>query len=205
MKQEVVFDVSGTPIEALGTSSPIWWGQSLMMTIESIIFAMLIASYAYVRSNFAIWPPPGTPLPDVVIPTIEIAVLLISCIPLHISDKASKQGGKRLTVVIGMLGNLFLAAIFLGLRWFELVKLPLKWSTNIYGSFIWIMIGLHTGHAIADFTQTTVMLVVVLMHRVSRKQIQGIEVDSLYWYWVVGMWIPLWLVIYAYPHFVKSS
>jgi cytochrome c oxidase subunit I+III len=199
----VVFDVSGTPVESLGTKSSIWWGQSLMMLIESVIFAMLIASYAYVRSNFAVWPPQGTPLPDLVIPTVELAVLLLSVLPLHLSDKASKEG-KRLTVVLGTLGNLFLAATFLGLRWFELVHLPLKWTTNIYGSFIWIMIGLHTMHAIADFVQTTVILAIVLMYRVGRKQIHGIEVDSLYWYWVVGMWIPLWLVIYVYPRLVKA-
>jgi cytochrome c oxidase subunit I+III len=203
LKQQVVFDVSRTPLEALGTRSAIWWGQSLMMVIESTIFSMLIASYAYVRSNFAVWPPQGTPLPDAVIPTVELVVLLISCVPLHLSDKASKQG-KRLTVVLGMLGNLFFAAIFLGLRWFELVHLPLKWTTNIYGSFIWIMIGLHTAHAIADFVQTNVVLAIVLVHRVGRKQIHGIEVDSLYWYWVVGMWIPVWFVIYAYPYIIKS-
>lgn len=203
MKQQIVFDVSTTPTEAIGTKSPIWWGQSLMMVIESTILAMLIASYAYVRSNFAVWPPQGTPMPDVVIPTIEVVVLLLSCVPLHLSDKASKEG-KRLTVVMGFLGNMFLAAVFLGLRWFELVHLPLKWTTNIYGSFIWIIIGLHTMHAIADFVQTTVVLSIILMHRVGRKQIHGIEVDGLYWYWIVGMWIPLWFLVYVYPRLIKS-
>jgi cytochrome c oxidase subunit III len=190
-------------MEAVGTRSPIWWGQSLMMVIESTILALLIASYAYVRSNFAVWPPQGTPLPDIAIPSIEVVVLLLSCVPLHLSDKASKEG-KRLTVVLGILGNLFLAATFLGLRWYELVKLPLKWTTNIYGSFLWIIIGLHTMHAIADFIQTTVVLAIVLMHRAGRKQIHGIEVDGLYWYWIVAMWIPLWLLLYVYPRIIKS-
>jgi cytochrome c oxidase subunit 3 len=203
VRQQVVFDVSTTPMEALGTRSPIWWGQSLMMLIESVILAMVVASYAYVRSTFAVWPPQGTPLPDLVIPSIEVLVLLLSCVPLHLSDTASKKG-KRLTVVFGLLGNLFLAAVFLGLRWFELVHLPLKWNTNIYGSFIWILLGLHTMHGIADFVQSTVVLAVVLMHRVGRKQIHGIEVDSLYWYWIVAMWIPLWFVIYVYPRLIKS-
>jgi cytochrome c oxidase subunit III len=203
MKQRVVFDVSGTAIEALGTRSTIWWGQSLMMIIESTIMAMLIASYAYVRSNFAVWPPQGTPLPDVVIPSVEVAVLLLSCVPLYLADSAAKEG-KRLTVVLGILANLFLALIFLGLRWAELVRLPLKWTTNIYGSFLWVIIGLHTMHAIADVLQTGVMLTIVLTHRVGRKQINGLEVDSLYWYWIVGLWIPLWFLLYVYPRIVKA-
>jgi cytochrome c oxidase subunit III len=203
VKQRVVFDVSATPMETVGTSSSIWWGQSLMMLIESVILSLLVASYAYVRSNFAVWPPQGTPLPDVVIPSIEVAVLLVSCVPLYLSDKAAKEG-RRLTVVLGMLGNLLLAAVFLGLRWAELVRLPLKWSTNIYGSFLWVIVGLHTMHGIADFVQTCVMLTIVLIHRAGRKQIHGIEVDSLYWYWVVGTWIPLWFVLYVYPRLIKG-
>ena len=51
-------DVSNLDTIALNHRAPLWWGQILMMVIEGSLFALLIASYFYIRVGFDVWPPP---------------------------------------------------------------------------------------------------------------------------------------------------
>jgi len=158
-------DVSHLPVQTKGPGAPIWWGQALMMLIEVVLFAVLIAGYCYVRVNFAVWPPPGIENPELVLPTIGLVVLILSCIPMLWSDKASRAGNRK-AVLWGLVINAGMALIFLAIRWREFLALNYKWNTNIYGSFIWSMLGLHTMHTIADTLETLVFIAIVLTRKV---------------------------------------
>jgi len=203
MTERAVLDVSGLSTHAERSHAPIWWGQLGMMMIETTIFAILIASYFYVRAQFAVWPPPNISPPDLTISSIGVLILLVSAIPMYLSDQAAKKRN-RPRVILYMSLNLALGLIFLALRWMEFLRFNFKWSTDIYGSFFWCTVGLHTMHAIADLIQTMVMLAIVLVRRVGEKQLQGIEVDGLYWYFIVAIWIPVWIVFFLYPNMLKS-
>lgn len=195
-------DVSGLPTIAVGVRAPLWWGQALMMTIESTIFANLIAAYFYVRIGFAHWPPPNEAKPDLFIPTLGLLILLISVPPMVWSGSAAEKHDRR-GALLGLLLNLACCFAFLGVRWIELVRLDIKWNSDIYGSFVWCLLGLHTMHVIADTAQSCVMLGTLLARRVGEKQILGFRVDGQYWYFVVAIWIPIYLVVYIYPRFSK--
>jgi cytochrome c oxidase subunit I+III len=82
--------------------------------------------------------------------------------------------------------------------------LPFKWNTDIYGSFVWTMLVLHTMHVIADGTQTLVVIAIVLFRKVHEKQLLGIKVDGLYWFFVAGAYVPVFLVVYVYPALLKG-
>ena len=56
-------DVSGLPNFGWDERSPVWWGNALLMFIESTTVAILLATYFYLRQNVHEWPPqllPGT-------------------------------------------------------------------------------------------------------------------------------------------------
>ena len=53
-----VLDVSGLPNTAMDAYAPVWWGNALLMMIESMTVLLLLASYFYLRRNFTQWPPP---------------------------------------------------------------------------------------------------------------------------------------------------
>lgn len=202
MTRTMDINVAHLPTKTKGAGAPIWWGQALMMLIESTLFAILVASYCYVRVNFAVWPPPGIENPGLVLPAAGFIVLIVSCVPMVWSDKASREGNRK-AVLWGLVINASMALIFLGIRWYEFLALNYKWNTNIYGSFIWSMLGLHTMHTIADTLETIVFIAIVLMRRVGEKQQEGLEVDGFYWGFVIVSWIPLFFLIYIYPHLVK--
>ena len=52
-------DVSNTPDAVFGARSPVWWGNTLLILIESTTMVLLIASYFYIRQNFDEWPHPS--------------------------------------------------------------------------------------------------------------------------------------------------
>ena len=195
-------NVAHLPTHKAGYSAPIWWGQLLMMSIEGVLFAILTAGYCYVRVNFAVWPPPGIENPRVTIPIIGLVVLLISAIPMIWADKALKKKDRN-GVLLGLILNAALAVVFLGIRWYEFLALNFKWNTNIYGSFVWSLLGLHTMHTIADLLETFVFIGIILVRRVGEKQEEGLETDSFYWGFVIVTWIPVFFLVYVYPHLAK--
>ena len=101
MTRTMDIDVAHLPIQVKGSDAPIWWGQLLMMVIEGVLFAILIASYCYVRVNFAVWPPPGIENPGLVLPTIGFVVLMISCVPMVWSEKALNEHNRK-KVLLGL-------------------------------------------------------------------------------------------------------
>lgn len=196
-------DVSQLETYALNYKAPLWWGQVLMMVIEGTLFALLICSYFYVRMGFDVWPPPGAGTTPMLLPTLGLVLLLLSVPPMYWSGKGAETK-RRKQVIIGSVLNLVCVLLFLLVRWAELVTLPFKWSTDIYGSFVWSMLGLHTMHAIADSVQTVVMLAIVLLRKTHEKQLLGIKIDGLYWYFIVIVYIPVYLVCDLYPAMLKG-
>src|SRR5436190_934946 len=104
MYPRAVIDVSGLPRTVLDHRSPIWWGNILLLAIETTRFAIMIASYLYFRVvDFQLWPPPPgnsfPPLynsaPDLLLPTINLLLLLSSIIPMLLTDKACLQRNIR--------------------------------------------------------------------------------------------------------------
>ena len=118
------------------------------------------------------------------------------------SDKALNEKNRN-KVLLGLIINAAMALVFLGIRWREFVAFDFKWNTNIYGSLIWSILGLHTMHTIADTIETLVFIGIVLTRKVGEKQQEGLEVDGFYWGFVVVTWVPLFFIIYVYPYLVK--
>src|SRR3982751_1524861 len=79
-----VIDVSDLPKSAIDHRSPIWWGNALLLLIETTMFAILVATYLYIRQNFGDWPPPQVnynppnlhPAPDIFWGTLNLFVIL---------------------------------------------------------------------------------------------------------------------------------
>src|SRR5689334_4512874 len=88
-------DVSKLPSSALDYRSPIWWGNALLLCIETSMFVLAIATYFYFRRNFDEWPPPKIdqmpvlyhPVPKLFWATVNLVLLLASLVPMIIADR----------------------------------------------------------------------------------------------------------------------
>src|SRR4051812_23221134 len=121
-----LLDVSHLPESAFGTRTALWWGNTLLLVIEGMMFALLAATYYYLRMDFTQWPPVqphsqpplARPLPNLPIPTIILALQLLGCAGMGVAHRGA-LGLKSTWVRAGMAISLLLGAASIVLRFRE--------------------------------------------------------------------------------------
>jgi len=199
---ENTLDVSGLPDHAFGSRSVLWWATVATIAIELTVFLIAIAAYFYLQGNEQTWPPAGTPLPDLFWPTVNTAVLLVSCIPNQFLKKAAENKDLRKIRIWIVIADLF-AVAFTVLRGFEYAGLGASWDLNAYTSITWTLLSLHTFHILTDLLDTLVLTALVFTrHGEQPKRMVDVAEDCFYWYFVVIAWIPMYLVLYWSPRWL---
>lgn len=187
-------DVAGLPEYSISSKAPLWWGQVLLCAIEGSMFCMLIAIYFYLRMGVDVWPPPGDRAPDATLSTAALLPLLLSAIGSYWASEAAKKNS-RSGMIGGLALNLILAGVFLALRYTMWRGLNFNWASDAYGTVVWTILFLHTFDVVADLLMTLVLLIIVAIGRHGPKQRLGVHVDSIVWYFLVAIWLPLYAVL----------
>lgn len=169
-------------------------GTLIFVIAELMMFAGLISAFTIVKAGALGWPPPGQPRLPVEATAFNTAMLLASAAVLFYSGRAfdgSRDAAKRpLFVAIG-LGAFFVC--FQGYEWISLIRHGLTLTSSNYGSFFYLIVGMHGLHALAGLA----MLV-----RAALKLTGGLLAAStfaaarLFWYFVVGLWPILYFLVY---------
>ena len=199
-------EVSALPQHGFDTRAPLWWGNLFLLMIETTMFGILVATYFYLRQNFLLWPPPHThispflldPVPNLLIPTINLFVILLSCVPMFLVDKAARRGDK-LVAQIGLLICIIFAVAAIILRWKEFWGIGFTWDENAYGSVMWFVLGMHILHLMTGLGECVFLALWVFLRKFDEKHRLDITVLAVYWYWIAGVWIPLYAIIYFTP------
>jgi heme/copper-type cytochrome/quinol oxidase subunit 3 len=193
-----VGDASALPDHGFGPRSTTWWGVSGFMAIEGVAFALAFAAYFFLMAQERQWPASAPP-PDLLWGTLTAVLLLVSEIPNVLVKRAAEA--KNLPAVRRGLVIMSLAAlpIFVA-RGFEFDHLNVGWDRNAYGSIVWALLLLHTVHLLTDWVDTLVLT--ALMHtdhgKKGRRFVDTSE-NALYWHFIVGSWLLVYLVIYWVP------
>ena len=205
MSTRTIIDVSGLPHHEFDTYDPVWWGNNLLLAIETSMFAILVATYFYLRQNFSLWPPPLAsltaslrPLPNPFFGTINTALLLLSCLPMIIADRSARRNNRRtaqLTLVICLLCGI--SAIVL--RSYEFSAVLFRWDANAYGSVVWFVLGMHMMHLVVLTAETALLTIWIFTREFDMKHRVDIVTVGVYWYWVVGVWLALYAIVYFTP------
>jgi heme/copper-type cytochrome/quinol oxidase subunit 3 len=208
MSSRPTLDVSGLPTHGYDTREPIWWGNLMLLIIETTMFGILVAAYFYISQNFNLWPPPRSesPIlhnsnPSLLIPTINLVLLVLSCAPMYLVDRAARRG-ERFTTLFGLLVCIALGLASIALRWFEFPAMRFKWYENAYGSAVWFLLGMHFLHLLVLTTETIFLVVWMLFRNFDEKHRVDITILAVYWYWVAGIWIPLYAILYFGPRII---
>jgi cytochrome c oxidase subunit III len=191
-------DVSELPSVVFGHRSLMWWATLGFMVIEGWTLALIVAAFLYLRQNYEAWPPLRTPYPDLLIPTINLVLMLVSIIPAVITQKKAERldahGTRRWLIPSAVLGLAILT-----LRWWELWALNVRWDTNAYGSAVWTIVGFHYSLILLDVMDTIGALIFWYVRKLPVKSFSDTSDNSFYWYFTVGIWIPIYLIVYVGP------
>jgi len=205
MSTRIVIDVSELPHHEFDTYDPVWWGNNFLLAIETSMFAILIATYFYLRQNFALWPPPVAqltatlkPLPELSYGTANTILLLASCFPMILTDLSARRGNRTMSR-IGLVIAVVVGVIALVLRSFEYAAVYFRWDSNAYGSIVWFVLGMHNLHLFVLTTEAVLLTVWVFTREYDMKHRVDIVTLAVYWYWVVAIWLLLYAIIYFTP------
>jgi cytochrome c oxidase subunit III len=205
MSTRAVIDVSELPHHEFDTYDPVWWGNNLLLLIETSMFAILIATYFYLRQNFPLWPPPVAqltatlrPLPELTYGTANAILLAMSCIPMIITDLAARWKYKDMARV-GLLICLALSMAALVLRGFEFSAVYFRWDSNAYGSIVWFLLGMHMMHLTVLTIEAILLTIWIFKREFDMKHRVDIVTLAVYWYWVVGFNLLIYGIVYFTP------
>jgi heme/copper-type cytochrome/quinol oxidase subunit 3 len=204
MIQQKTLDVSHLEPYAISSQAPLWWGQACIVAIEATMFCILIAAYFYVRLRMDVWPPPGDQFPHLLLPTLALIPLIGSAFASYWASESAKKND-QFGALWGLLLNLLLAGVAFVMRLIEWHSLNFNWKADAQGSYVWAFLGLHSFDYIGDLVFTLVLAVIVVSGRFGEKVRLGVHVDSVVWYFIVAIWIPIYVVIYWGPRIVETQ
>jgi cytochrome c oxidase subunit 3 len=167
-----------------------------LIVAESAIFTIFVIAYLYYIGKSISGPQPRQVLE---LPIFNTVCLLSSSFTIWIAERALKKGSMgafrlwwALTVILG--------AIFLGgtgREWNKLIYHDgLTISTNLFGTTYYSLVGLHASHVIVGLTMLSIVLIFSLTGKLKNEHSRQLEVLSLYWHFVDGVWVVVFTVVY---------
>jgi len=196
-------DVSALPVDVFDWRSPVWWGNLLAILIETTTLALLVTSYFYLKRNFSEWPPPKVevfppiyrPVPELTWPTINLVLLVLSCVPMYLTDVAARRKN-RMGTLLGLLVIFLVAVAATFIRFREFPGIHFKWNDNAYGSVVWWMLATHLTYILAAGAEFLILFFWVLTHKLDESHALDVTLGGGYWYWVAGTWVVVYVVVY---------
>jgi cytochrome c oxidase subunit 3 len=200
-------DVSKLPSTMFDDKSNLWWGNNWGLTIETMVFGILVALYFSVRMSISQWLPPRTtpglpvlldPLPDLVFPTIVLIIFLVSLVPAIYLDRSARRKDV-FGIKLGLMLTLTFNVVLIVCRYYEFDALKFKWNDNAYGSVTWTILGMHMIHLIVMAAEDIYISLWAFIKGVDEKHRLDITVAAVYWYWIVATWVLLYILVFWGP------
>jgi cytochrome c oxidase subunit III len=179
----------------LGRHDLSWWGMVLFIATEASLFVYLIAGYFYVGGSATVWPPVK---PDIQITGINTILLLLSSGSAIIADRSVKRG--RIGALRGwLIVTIVLGAVFLTLQIHEYGSLAFHPQTSAYGSFFYLITGLHGAHVAAGVLMLMYVLVRAFAGHFDSVHNYAVRNAILYWHFVDVVWLVVFTSLYLLP------
>ncbi len=200
IRKPLTLDVSDLPSVAFGHRNTTWLANIFYMAIEGMMFALLFATYFYLRTRSTSWPPGHLP-PDLRYGVVNALVFVVSIIPAWIVRRRApeRDGG---AVRTGLLVLALFAIVATVVRVLEFTTLNCRWSDDAYSSAVWVLIGMHSGHLVTELIETVVLLAISFTPKMEGTRLADAAINSDYWYFVVVTGLMVDLLIYGTTRFL---
>jgi len=172
-------------------------GMISLIIAESAIFIIFVVAYIFYIGKSLNGPYPSQVLE---LPIFGTICLLSSSFTIHHAVAALRKNDRR-GCLVGLAGTVLLGGIFIATtakEWYHLIYHDgLTIRTNLFGTTFYSLVGLHATHVIVGLIMLIISLVCVLAGKVREEHAERLEVLSLYWHFVDGVWVVVFLVVYV--------
>ena len=196
-----------TPEQQRETASIGMW---IFLASEIMMFGGLFMAYTVYRLSHPQGFITGSAGMDIVLGSINTALLLTSSLMLAFAEHSSQAGNQRLLAFF-LIVTMAIGLVFLGIKFTEYHehflehKAPGFWfqdsspyasSVQMFFVFYFIMTGLHAIHMIIGLGILSVLLFRTLLGRFTAEYHTPIMFGGLYWHFVDIIWIFLYAIFY---------
>lgn len=172
-------------------------GMACLIIAESAIFTIFVVAYLFYVGKSLSGP---TPREVLEVPIFFSLCLLSSSLTIHFAGRSLERDGRSaflswwlLTIV---LGGLFMYGTWQ--EWHRLIyEHGLTIATSLFGTTYYSLVGLHAFHVTVGLLMLSLVLAFAAMGRVQRAHVPRIDVLSLYWHFVDGVWVVVFTVVYV--------
>src|SRR5258707_161506 len=172
-------------------------GMTCLIMAESAIFLIFVVAYIYYIGKSLSGPLSAQVLE---LPILGTVCLLSSSVTVHFAVSALRKNNVR-GCTLWLAGTVLLGAFFLmstAREWYHLIHdVGLTIRTNLFGTTFYSLVGLHATHVVIGLIMLTIALALLLSGRVKQAHAERLEVLSLYWHFVDGVWVVVFLVVYV--------
>jgi len=178
-----------------------WWGMLFVIATEATLFAVLLASYFYLRfKSPGAWPPDGISDHKLLKPAVMTAFLMASSLTVWYGERAVRRDDMR-GLRIGLALTFLLGVGFLALQFVEYRELlrEIHPSTDAYASTFFTITGLHGAHVVAGLLLLAWTQFFAWRGAYRSEEHVAVQTSALYWHFVHVVWLFLFLALYLSP------
>jgi cytochrome c oxidase subunit 3/cytochrome o ubiquinol oxidase subunit 3 len=168
-----------------------------LIAAETAMFTIFVVAYLFYAGKSV-----GGPTPhDVLhVPIFFTVCLLSSSLTIHRAVGAWRRGA--MSAFTGWwLATIALGAAFLAgtaLEWRDLIYgQGLTIRTNLFGTTYFALVGLHAFHVTVGLAALAVVSALAFLGYVHTEHAERGEVLSMYWHFVDGVWVVVFMVVYV--------
>jgi cytochrome c oxidase subunit 3 len=167
-----------------------------LIAAEAAIFTIFVVAYIFYIGKSLTGPQPQDVLH---VPIFFTICLLSSSLTIHFAVKLLRSGKVR-SFALWWLLTIALGAVFLGgtaREWRHLIyDEGLTVQTNLFGTTYYSLVGLHAFHVTVGLLALATVLLFTFLRDVGQQQAERVEVLSMYWHFVDGVWVVVFIVVY---------
>jgi heme/copper-type cytochrome/quinol oxidase subunit 3 len=170
-------------------------GVGFFIIAESTFFLGLFLAYFYMRNTAEAWPPPGAGRPTLALAIVNTIVSLTSLGVMVYANRAIARDNRRgLQVGISLAAGL--GVLFMAIQSIEFAQLGFTAQTSGYGSAFVALLVFHVARVFVGVALMLIVLVRTLIGQFSAKRRLLVQATTLYWAFIVGVWLVVFYVLY---------
>jgi heme/copper-type cytochrome/quinol oxidase subunit 3 len=167
----------------------------LVLGAETIFFSTLIVSYLVMRGEQAARPFPIQGLGDLLLPSLNTLVLLVSALLAGLAERAIR-GGRRDALQSGLRWALGLGLLFVAGQVIEFTRSGMHPADAAFGGIYFALVSFHALHVLAGVFVLLLNLIRASLGDFSPRRYMAVQMGSWFWYYVTGVWLVLFTVLY---------
>lgn len=185
-------------------------GMWVFLVTEIMLFGGLFMAFTVYRMYYPLAFDAGSREMDIVLGSINTAVLICSSFAMAMADHSAEAGNRKLLALFLIL-TMLIGCVFLGIKFTEYYKhyqdhkAPGVWfeysganpgRVQMFFVFYFIMTGLHAIHMLIGLSVLSVMLFRTMVGTFTARYYTPIQLSGLYWHFVDVVWVFLYAIFY---------